>query len=1165
MRLNCYSERLRGNVNQTIPALMRLKQIKLAGFKSFVDPTKIPFDHPLTAIIGPNGCGKSNVIDAVRWVLGESSAKNLRGDSMTDVIFNGSTSRKPISVAGVELIFENIQGRLTGQYASYQEISVKRQVNRDSESFYFLNGQKCRRKDITDLFMGTGLGPRSYAIIEQGTISRLIESKPQELRVFIEEAAGISRYKERRRETENRIRHTRENLERLNDIRQELGNQIERLAQQAQEAKQYRALKSQERELHTNLLAGRYQDLSKQSAEMHSQLNELERQQSEFSASQQSSENLVLQLQLQINSLTDVEQKLVEQYYQAGNEVAKFEQQLKHQQLQDSQREQELLVIQQRLDETVLKQQQYELALAAGLNQQSALMPELDEAKIQFEMLDEQVHQVDESSDDLRHQFNDAANALNQVKTELAVYQSRNEHQQQLLDKHEQTIPLLQQKLQQLTHADIEQDILEQQAKLSRLNEQTIAEQAAKQQLDLHLVEAEQHLLQAQNGYHHIKDSLASTKARLQLINEWLDNQVGDADVQQLWQVINVTPGYEKAVDVLLQSISKATVLTAANMATDTSNNNNGFMLLGDTFSHMALTSPVNLAPWLERVVFVDSLVAAKEKIASLSASSVVVSKEGYLVGHGFVLAQSSHQSVISLVAEQQSLIESVAELEAQSTAALQLQTSQVTQLAGVNVQLGQSQQTLQQLLVAQTQAQSKCEGLVEQQYNRQVAQQQLVQELHLAKQHQQQQLIEAEALSMQVENLETQTHQYQLRLEQAQRHFEQTSTQLRDLKTQRAELERNKANINQTLQQINTQVAVSRQQLAQQGEKIGELSERYENIEQHSQVKQASLEQVERDNIKLQLEQQLDIQHLNQIKLNDNRQQQADLQQSLDASLMMQKQQLVTLQSLTQKISALKLRREGIKGQADVQLQVLQEEHIDLQNALANIDDDFDLKACSKALETVRDQINGLGAINLAAIEEYDTQSARKHYLDSQDSDLNQGLMTLEDAIRKIDKETRTRFKATFDSVNNGLMELFPKVFGGGKAYLALTDDDLLETGVTIMAQPPGKKNSTIHLLSGGEKALTALSLVFAIFRLNPAPFCMLDEVDAPLDDANVERFCRLLQEMSQSVQFVYISHNKITMEMADQLIGVTMHEPGVSRIVAVDIEAAVALADAI
>ena len=1141
---------------------MRLKQIKLAGFKSFVDPTKIPFDHALTAIIGPNGCGKSNVIDAVRWVLGESSAKNLRGDSMTDVIFNGSTARKPISVAGVELIFENLQGRLSGQYASYQEISVKRQVNRDSESFYFLNGQKCRRKDITDLFMGTGLGPRSYAIIEQGTISRLIESKPQELRVFIEEAAGISRYKERRRETENRIRHTRENLERLNDIRQELGGQIERLAKQAEEAKQYRALKSQERELHTQQLVGRYQDLLRQSDEMHSQLIGLERQQSEFAADQHSSENVVLQLQQQLNELIDSEQKLVEQYYLAGNEIAKFEQQLKHQQLQDSQREQEQLAIQQRIDEAKLKYQQYEQTLNQALQQQSSLAPQQDEVRMQFEILDEQVHQVDENSDHLRQLYNDAAGKFNQVKTELAVYQSRYEHQQQLLHKHEQTIPVLQQKLQQLQQHDIEKDIQLHQSTLTNITTQISDKETLKQQLDVELAKKQHHLTQAQGAYHHIKDALASAKARLQLINEWLVNEVGKDNTQQLWQVINVTPGYEKAVDVLLQSISKALILDDKH-----SDNviNNGFVRSSVLFEHEALSSPVNIAPWLTEVSFVETLAQAKDKISSLSASAIIASKDGYLLGHGFVLAQSSHQSVISLTTEQQTLIESVAALEIQTAAALHHQTEQTTQLAAINVQLGQHQQTLQQLLVTKTQLQAKYDAAVEQKHSREQHQTQLTQELTLAKQHQQAQLLEVEALSVQMEALDNQNQLCQQQQQQAQQAFEQASVQLRDLKTQRAERERQGAHFNQSLQQINTQIAVTKQQLAQQVEKIQELTERYDAIGQHGHLEKDPLAKAERDNLKQKLAIQLDIQQQNQLKLNANRQQQANLQQSLDTSLMMQKQQLVTLQDLTQKISTLKLRREGIKGQTDVQLQLLQDEQIQLQSAINSIPDGFDIKSCSIALDKVRNQINGLGAINLAAIEEYDTQNERKQYLDSQDNDLNQGLTTLEDAIRKIDKETRSRFKATFEAVNNDLMQLFPKVFGGGKAYLALTDDDLLDTGVTIMAQPPGKKNSTIHLLSGGEKALTALSLVFAIFRLNPAPFCMLDEVDAPLDDANVERFCRLLQEMSQSVQFVYISHNKITMEMADQLIGVTMHEPGVSRIVAVDIEAAVALADAV
>ena len=1140
---------------------MRLKQIKLAGFKSFVDPTKIPFDHALTAIIGPNGCGKSNVIDAVRWVLGESSAKNLRGDSMTDVIFNGSTARKPISVAGVELIFENLQGRLSGQYASYEEISVKRQVNRDSESFYFLNGQKCRRKDITDLFMGTGLGPRSYAIIEQGTISRLIESKPQELRVFIEEAAGISRYKERRRETENRIRHTRENLERLNDIRQELGGQIERLAKQAEEAKQYRALKSQERELHTQLLVGRYQDLLRQSDDMHSQVILLERQQSEFSATQHSSENVVLQLQQQLNDLTDSEQKLVEQYYLAGNEVTKLEQQLKHQQLQDSQREQERLAIQQRIDEAKLKHQQFELTLNQVLLQQSSLAPQQHEVTMQFEILDEQVHQVDENSDHLRQLYNLAAGKLNQVKTDLAVYQSRYEHQQQLLQNHEQTIPVLQQKLQQLQHHDIERDIQLHQSALANITAQISLKETLKQQLDVELSKGQQDLTQAQSVYQQVKDTLASAKARLQLINEWLANEVGEVDSQQLWQVINVTPGYEKAVDVLLQSISKAAILADSHY----DDINNGFVLSSVLFEHEALTSFVNIAPWLAQVSFVDTLAQAKEKLSSLPASAIVASKEGYLVGHGFILAQSSHQSLFSLTTEQQALIETVASLETQTSAALQYQTEQTTQLAAINLQLGQHQQTLQQLLVAKTQSQAKYDAAVEQKYTREQHEIQLNQELTSAKQHQQQQLIEAEALLLKVEALEEENQLCLQQQQQAQQAFEQASVQLRDLKTQRAERERQGAHLNQTLQQINTQVAVSQQQLAQQVEKIEELTESYATIGKQGLLENDTLGKIERDNLKQKLALQLEFQQQNQLKLNDNRQQQAMLQQSLDSSLMMQKQQLVTLQDLTQKISALKLRREGIKGQTDVQLQLLQDEQIQLQSTINAIPEDFDIKSCSVALDKVRNKINGLGAINLAAIEEYDTQNERKQYLDSQDNDLNQGLTTLEDAIRKIDKETRTRFKATFEAVNNDLMQLFPKVFGGGKAYLALTDDDLLDTGVTIMAQPPGKKNSTIHLLSGGEKALTALSLVFAIFRLNPAPFCMLDEVDAPLDDANVERFCRLLQEMSQSVQFVYISHNKITMEMADQLIGVTMHEPGVSRIVAVDIEAAVALADAV
>ncbi|QIR14231.1 chromosome segregation protein SMC [Shewanella aestuarii] len=1141
---------------------MRLKQIKLAGFKSFVDPTKIPFDHPLTAIIGPNGCGKSNVIDAVRWVLGESSAKHLRGDSMTDVIFNGSSARRPISVAGVELVFENIQGRLTGQYASYQEISVKRQVNRDSESSYFLNGQKCRRKDITDLFMGTGLGPRSYAIIEQGTISRLIESKPQELRVFIEEAAGISRYKERRRETENRIRHTRENLERLNDIRQELGSQLERLSQQAVSAKQYREYKQQEREWHTQLLVGRYQELLAQLETIDKQISQLSIQEAQFAASQQSSDTVVLQLQQQIAVLTDEEQKLVAHYYQAGNQVTKFEQQLKHQQQQDSQREQQLTLLNQSLLEAKQKHQQLIEQHQLAVEAQQKLQPQVSELILQLEVLDEQIHIVDEACDDHRHALNQSGNQFNQTHTQLAVYQSRLEHQQILLVKQEQIIPALQQKLSQVSEQDFGAEIKQQQLELAKIDEQIAAELIAKSQLEQQFTAQQAELSQCQHHYQQCQHELASVQARLALISEWLIKQTGQSECQQLWQVIDVTPGYEKALDVLLQGISHANILPQAENAKMVES---GFTYASELFEHPAVTSPVNLAPWLLNVRFSESLTAAKSMLPDLPPSALIATKDGYLLGHGFILSQANQQAALSLTVEQQALTDKQQEL-AQSTAnALAAQTEQTQQVAQTHVLLAQHQQLLQQYYVDQTRGQARVEALNAQQKNHLANHQALVQELTLAKQQQQSHMIDVEALALQVEALEDNAQNLQKQQQQAQLVYDRTSAQLRKLKNNRAELERQQAGLNQQLQQINMQVAVSHQQLEQQDEKIAELLERQTALQQSDEQSHHSQWQAQRQLIQQQLEQQLLNQQTLQQKLDDNRSQQLSLQQSLDTSLLMQKQQLVSLQDLTQKIGALKLRREGLKGQADSQLQLLQEEQIQLQAAIALLPEQLDLKLCAKALDKVREQIIQLGAINLAAIEEYDTQNARKLYLDNQDADLNQGLSTLEDAIRKIDKETRTRFKATFEAVNADLMQLFPKVFGGGKAYLALTDDDLLETGVTIMAQPPGKKNSTIHLLSGGEKALTALSLVFAIFRLNPAPFCMLDEVDAPLDDANVERFCRLLQEMSQSVQFVYISHNKITMEMADQLIGVTMHEPGVSRIVAVDIEAAVALADAV
>ncbi len=1134
---------------------MRLKQIKLAGFKSFVDVTKIPFNQPLSAIIGPNGCGKSNVIDAVRWVLGESSAKHLRGDSMTDVIFNGSSARRPISVASVELLFDNQEGRLAGQYASYQEIAVKRQVSRDGDSNYFLNGQKCRRKDITDLFMGTGLGPRSYAIIEQGTISRLIESKPQELRVFIEEAAGISRYKERRRETENRIRHTRENLERLGDIRQELGRQLEKLAEQAQAAKQYRELKQLEREQDAQLNVSRLLELEVQLEKLFVEISIQERAKSQQEAANQALNTDLITLKVQLDELDQQEHQKVEAFYLSGTQLAKLEQSLKHRQEQDAHLNSRINETQQKIGVSKQRIQQFE-HLASELNERCLQAEQqLQHDEVQLEIIDEQLSEAELT-------LEQNANQLDQVRQQ--------QHRQQLLSQDTRSeLKHLTQNLVQKTQQKqgVEQQIvkltqqhngeklamLTQQVELLTEQNQKLASAQEAEQQKLTQVEQQDKALLSQIDS--LSQALAEKRGRYQVVERLLP-QAENSDVQALWQTLTVEPGWELAVELVLEGL-----LTHKIHNTETEM---GF-IKSAVNAWQGLTAPVNLAPWLSQLHWTKNLAEAKALLSSIQADEKIVTADGYLVGHGFVLQKSDQaSSLVQLKMEQEALSLDIREGE-QVLIGLRSESNELTQL--LQHHSVTYQQVTQQLQEAQLELERvKVQVEVTQMQNTQATlqQQQLKEQLTSLEQ-----AIELDELQLQRLNelSDDESGQIQVldqQLELATKNHQDSNEQSKRLRHARSELVNQSGRSQRQLQSIETEKALNLQQTQQAQQQLIELNETLATLnaqlDQQHQVGNSDSSNKMQQQLTRLLEQQ---QHKQQ-ELDNLRRQQAQLQTQFDELGTKQKQQLGKIEHLTQAISALKLRREGLNGQADSQRALLRENEIDIDAVKGRIDNSLSLTKKQKLLERTRAQIAHLGAINLAAIEEFEQQNERKQYLDHQDADLNKAIDSLEEAIRKIDKETKTRFKVTFDKVNQDLGLLFPKVFGGGSAHLALTDDDLLETGVTIMARPPGKKNSTIHLLSGGEKALTALSLVFAIFRLNPAPFCMLDEVDAPLDDANVERFCRLVKEMSQSVQFVYISHNKITMELADQLIGVTMHEPGVSRIVAVDIDEAVALADA-
>ncbi|TRO22726.1 chromosome segregation protein SMC [Ectopseudomonas mendocina] len=1162
---------------------MRLKSIKLAGFKSFVDPTTVSFPSNMAAVVGPNGCGKSNIIDAVRWVMGESSAKNLRGESMTDVIFNGSNTRKPVTQASIELIFDNSDNSLVGEYAAFAEISIRRRVTRDGQNTYFLNGTKCRRRDITDIFLGTGLGPRSYSIIEQGMISKLIEAKPEELRNFIEEAAGISKYKERRRETENRIRRTQENLARLTDLREELERQLERLHRQAQAAEKYQEYKAEERQLKAQLLALRWQTLNQQVGSREQVIGDQEVAFEALVAEQRSADAAIERLRDGHHELSERFNLVQGRFYSVGGDIARVEQSIQHgqqrlRQLQDDLREAEKARLETEShlghDRTLLATLGEELEMLLPEQEMTAAAAEESAASL-------------EEAEAAMHGWQEQWDGFNQRSAEprrqAEVQQSRIAQLEQSLERLAERQRRLNEELQQLVADPEDAAILE-------LNEQLAAgelqhealqlaeEQQAErlQQLREELQQAGQAQQQAQGELQRLNGRLASLEALQQAAldpgqgaGEWLREQ-NLLQRPRLAEGLRVESGWELAVETVLGADLQAVLLDDF-AGLDFSALEQGELRLANPASGGArragslldkVESSHDLSPWLAGVRPVESLEQALAARAQLAEGESLISRDGYWVGRHFLRVRRAAEADSGVLARGQELERLQLEREEREAALAQLDERLLAlrddqrrqeeqreqqrrqgqelarQLAELKAKLSASQAKAEQLGLRRRRLQDELQEAAEQ---REIEQEQLGESrLQL------QDALDAMALdNEQRESLLASRDSLRERLDRVRQDARQHKDHAHQLAVRVGSLKAQHDSTRQALERLEMQAErlhERREQLSlnlEEGEapleelriKLEELLERRMAVDDELRQARLALEDADRE-----------------LRDAEKRRTQAEQQAQLLRSQL--EQQRMDWQSLN-------VRRKALADQ-------LAEDNYDLHGVIATLPAEASESAWEEELERMAARISRLGPINLAAIDEYQQQSERKRYLDAQDADLVEALETLENVIRKIDKETRNRFKDTFDQINGGLQALFPKVFGGGNAYLELTGEDLLDTGVTIMARPPGKKNSTIHLLSGGEKALTALALVFSIFQLNPAPFCMLDEVDAPLDDANVGRYARLVKEMSATVQFIYITHNKIAMEMADQLMGVTMHEPGCSRLVAVDVEEALAMVDA-
>lgn len=1155
---------------------MRLKRMRLAGFKSFVDPTNIPFPDDMTAIVGPNGCGKSNVIDAVRWVLGESSAKNLRGDAMTDVIFNGSSSRRPVSQCSVELVFDNSSQRIQGEYAAYNEISVKRLVTREATSTYFLNGAKCRRRDVTDLFLGTGLGPRSYAIIEQGMISRLIESKPQELRVFIEEAAGVSKYKERRRETENRIRHTRDNLDRLGDVRSELGQQLEKLQRQAAAAKRYTELKAKERTYKGQLAVIRWLKHGDKIADLEHQIQQKETEIEAYIAKQRGDEKEITTFKEQ---LADIKQQLSDyqhQFYLLGNEITRLEQNKVFRLQRESQLNEEIgsaEMLLEQLDEKLLQ---------------------AEEKTLQFE---EQLEMLEPEESILGERLLEAEDALSEMQEKWAARQKdwRSKDQQfmhlkqQAQARHSKIQGLLQIQLRtEKRIIDLKREVAQgldpsvleelETARDTQISVKMALEELAESQEELSMLKADAHnqFVTTGNQRTEAQKNVNKLESKIDSLNHIYQRQFAteggtknwlaiQQDATPLWEYLQVDEDWRYGVETAMQQWRNTWIFSDGEVL-DLPAGLKGFfserMTQNKPPGSLAQKCHNDKVPeWLTRIEALESDDLASERAKTLANGFSVMTKSGCWHGEDWVVngMDKSHISPLQQKAE-------INELEAQllaQTAGLDSLNAQYeaaeTDYKSIEEQLSKAGLELHAKKLESQHLKQQIHLLDNQVSQHKRKQAQLNEELSEQEEQLEEEKLQLEELSIELEELELQVeelavdqedieqqrYQHEEKIETARHHVEQIKNQQHSMALR--------------LQDIRFQLDANQKALVSGKTEHGRTREKLTKLQTELTELQAPGED-QQDKLESLLQEK---DHLSELQ-NALKQEQQKVEEQLAESEKGQVGVQQQVDKMRGEMQSLELEIERNRTRANTFVEQLQEMQQSLKTILENLPEEYDEEEWRETLEKTTSALQRLGAVNLAAVEEFEVQSERKQHLDTQNEDLEAALETLENAIRKIDKETKTRFKETFDKVNDDVKMLFPKVFGGGAAWLELTGDDLLETGVTIMARPPGKKNSTIHLLSGGEKALTALSLVFAIFRLNPAPFCLLDEVDAPLDDANVGRFCKLVSEMSKTVQFIFITHNKIAMEMAYHLTGVTMAEPGVSRIVAVDVEEAVAIANA-
>ena len=1167
---------------------MRLTSVKLSGFKSFVDPTTLAVPGQLVGVVGPNGCGKSNVIDAVRWVLGESSAKQLRGEHMHDVIFNGSADRKPVGRASVELVFDNTLGRVGGPWAGYSEISVKRILTREGDSNYYINGQHVRRRDVTDIFLGTGLGPRAYSIIEQGMISRVITSKPEELRVFLEEAAGVSKYRERRRETESRLEDTRENLSRVGDIQSELASQLEHLAQQAEVAAKYTDLQAQ-LALNHNLLA--FTRLREAEQARNRYANEVQKVTVALEAEMakmREAERGLEELRGKHYEGTDRLQELQGELYAANAEVQSLEQELNF--LAENRRRmgaqldaisREALEVERRIADANAERSRCESEIGTALASIGEREAELARAR-------EALPAAEAASQAAAAEVRATEAEMNAAEQAQGVHETRESHALKLLSQIEARKNRLKQENMALVFpepeklAALESQRAEVVGRVAELEERQRAAEAELPGLEERRRTAVNALQEATRELAALEaslEALQAQQARLDTdakLNDWVQAHALDRG-ERLWQAIHVEAGWDDAVEAalgvrlnavklggeeelpaLLRDAPPRAFAVFVERGTADEPRSSNLVPLSSVLSSPRPGVVAYLRDALANVFILpegeDGLALAR----ILPPGGLLVARSGHLFSRQGVVFHGPQSELHGVLQRQREIEGLQARIPERSRGRAEVDSA----LRGLE----------QEAREAQERARVAREELVR---TRQQSHSLEVEYLKLSQSSQQAEQ-RREAIRAELAALDEDEGRERLEMSEAQHALEAGSAKINEI-VQRLEALEARAReardahnaaresisgAERALSEARFHERACHEKVASAARMAVSLGERLAALSTNKESVAAELAQLEEGEVRRKLQAALTLKSERERVLSDAR---AGLERITEELRALEESRLTVEQSLDplrEKITEVRVKEQEAATHAEQYAQQLQEAGVTREEMAEQIEKRVRSSGMQAEINRLNEEIAALGPVNLAALSELSTARERKGFLDAQATDLAQAVETLEAAIKRIDRETRELLQGTYDTVNANFQEMFPALFGGGQASLKLTGEEILDAGLLVLAQPPGKKNQSIQLLSGGEKALTAIALVFSLFKLNPAPFCLLDEVDAPLDDPNTERFCDLVRQMSAQTQFLFITHNKITMELANQLVGVTMPEPGVSRIVEVDVEAAMELA---